>query len=81
MVKKKEPNRNREKDRNLDGLYAVTNEYAYKNGKLRPEVYGYVTKDLPYICKPASKQGKPPQFKQDMTYGSNITERFLWLIQ
>lgn len=67
MQKKKNPTRNREKYRNFAGLYAVTNEYAYKNGKLRPEVYGYVTKDLPYICKPSSKKGQPPQFKHDMT--------------
>lgn len=67
MTKNKNPVRNREKDRNFAGLYAVTNEYAYKNGKLRPEVYGYVTKNLPYVCKPSSKQGQPPQFKHDMT--------------
>ena len=46
MQKKKNPTRNREKDRNFAGLYAVSHEYAYKNGKLRPEVYGYVTKNL-----------------------------------
>ena len=67
MTKNKNPVRNREKDRNFAGLYAVTNEYAYKNGKLRPEVYGYVTKDLPYVCKPSNKKGQPPQFKHDMT--------------
>ena len=67
MVKKKNPTRNREKDRNFAGLYAVSHEYAYKNGRLRPEVYGYVSKSVPYICKPASKQGQLPQFKHDMT--------------
>ena len=67
MQKNKNPTRNREKDRNFAGLYAVTNEYAYKNGKLRPEVYGYISKDTPYICKPSSKKGRPPQFKHDMT--------------
>lgn len=67
MQKNKNPTRNREKDRNFAGLYAVTNEYAYKNGKLRPEVYGYISKDTPYICKPSSKKGQPPQFKHDIT--------------
>ena len=38
MQKKKNPTRNREKDRNFAGLYAVSHEYAYKNGKSRPEV-------------------------------------------
>ena len=68
MVKySNDPNRNREKNKNLSGLYAVTNDFAYKNGKLRPEVYGYVTKDVPYICKPGNKDGKPPKYKNDMT--------------
>lgn len=62
-----DPNRNREKNKNLSGLYAVTNDFVYKNGKLRPEVYGYVTKDVPYICKPGNKEGKPPKYKNDMT--------------
>ena len=64
---KNDPNRNRKKDLNLAGLYAVTNETAYKNGKLRPEVYGYVSKGTPYICKPASQDGKPPKYVHDMT--------------
>lgn len=64
---KRDPNRNRQKDLNFSGLYAVSNEYAYKDGKLRPEVYGYITKGTPYICKPANKNGKPPKFMHDMT--------------
>lgn len=64
---KNDPNRNRKKDLNLAGLYAVTHETAYKNGKLRSGVYGYATKDVPYICKPASQEGKPPKYVHDMT--------------
>lgn len=64
---KNDPNRNRKKDLNLSGLYAVTHETAYKNGKLRSGVYGYATKDVLYICKPSNKEGKPPKYKNDMT--------------
>lgn len=62
------PNRNRKKNINLAGLYAVPNEIAYKNGKPRPEVYGCVTKNTPYICKAdAQSSGKPPRHVSDMT--------------
>lgn len=64
---KNDPNRNRKKDLNLSGLYAVTHETAYKNGKLRSGVYGVVSKSSPYICKPGSKSGQAPQFKHDVT--------------
>ena len=68
MDKKKNPNRNRKKNINLAGLYAVPSEIAYQGGKPRAEVYGYVTKDTPYICK-AQERGsiKSPQLVSDMT--------------
>lgn len=59
-------NRNRNKNKNLAGLYAVPHEYAYQDGKLRPEVYGYISKNSPYICTPGTAN-KPPKYKQDMT--------------
>lgn len=59
--------RNR-KNENLAGLYAVSNDYAYQNGKLRPGVIGVVNKDTPYVSKPADKKnGKPRKFVKDMT--------------
>lgn len=58
---KKDINRNR-KDKNLSGLYVVSNDVAYKNGKLRKGVYGVVGKDTPYICKPSDKQKDKPRF-------------------
>lgn len=64
---KNDPKRNRKKDLNLAGLYAVTHETAYKNGKLRPGVYGYVSKGTPYICKPGSGDGQVPKYVHDMT--------------
>lgn len=36
---KKDVKRNR-KDKNLSGLYAVSNNFVYQNGKLRKGVYG-----------------------------------------
>ena len=74
MDKKKNPVRNREKRINLKGLYAVPSEIAYQNGKPRPEVYGYVNKDTPFICK-AQVNGsqKAPQFLSDMT-GNNVPD-------
>ena len=67
MSTKKDINRNR-KDKNLAGLYAVSNDVAYKNGKLRKGVYGVIGKDTPYICKPADKQkNKPRTFIRDST--------------
>ena len=66
---KNDPNRNRKKDLNLSGLYAVTNDFAYKNGKLRDGVYGVVSKDTPYVCRPTNSQkGKSRTFK--VTCGS-----------
>lgn len=67
---KKDVKRNRTKRVDLKGLYAVPHEIAYEKGKPRPEVYGYVTRRSPYICK-AQKMGdkKPPAFMQDMTGG------------
>jgi len=72
MKNKKDPNRNRTKKVNLAGLYAVPHDIAYENGKPRPGVYGYITKDTPYICK-ARESGstKPPQLVSDMT-GDNV---------
>ena len=62
------PNRNRKKNINLAGLYAVPYNVAIKNGKPRPEVYGCVTKNTPYICKAESPgSAKPPRFVSDMT--------------
>ena len=59
--------RNR-KDKNLAGLYVISNEVAYSNGKLREGVYGVVGRDTPYICKPAnSAKGKPRTFVRDST--------------
>lgn len=53
---------------NLTALYAVTSEIAYKNGKLRKEVYGAISKDTPFICIPGDKvKNKPRKFKQDLT--------------
>lgn len=66
--KNKYLNRNRKKQINLAGLYAVPNEIAVKNGKPRDGVYGYITKDTPYICKAQSSNSKkPPQYVGDMT--------------
>ena len=59
--------RNR-KNENLAGLYAVSHDYAYKNGKLRKGVLGVVNDDTPFISKPADKKnGKPRKFVKDMT--------------
>ena len=64
---KRDVKRNR-KDKNLAGLYAVSHDTAFKNGKLRKGVYGMVDKMTPYICKPAeSKKGKPRKFVRDST--------------
>lgn len=58
---KKDINRNR-KDKNLAGLYVVSNEVAYeKNGKLRKGVYGVVGKDTPYIYKPSDTRKDKPR--------------------
>lgn len=66
--KNKYPNRNRKKQINLAGLYAVPNEIAFKNGKPRDGVYGYITKNTPYICKAQPpNSNKPPQYVSDMT--------------
>ncbi|MCD8372264.1 MAG: hypothetical protein LUD27_03070, partial [Clostridia bacterium] len=63
----KDIKRNR-KNENLAGLYAVSNNYAYKNGKLRKGVIGAVDKDTPFVSKPADKKnGKPRKFVKDMT--------------
>lgn len=59
--------RNR-KDKNLAGLYAVPHDIAYKNGMLRNEVYGVVSKDTPYIYNPANNQRDMPRtFVRDST--------------
>lgn len=64
---KKDIKRNR-KDKNLSGLYVVSNDVAYKNGKLRKGVYGVVGKDTPYIYKPSDKKkDKPRSFVRDST--------------
>ncbi|MCD8371867.1 MAG: hypothetical protein LUD27_01010, partial [Clostridia bacterium] len=63
----KDIKRNR-KNENLAGLYAVSHDYAYKNGKLRKGVIGAVDKDTPFVSKPADKKnGKPRKFVKDMT--------------
>lgn len=62
----KKVNRNR-KDKNLAGLYAVSSDVAYKNGKLRPEIYGVVDKKTPYIFKTSAKNGKARTFVRDST--------------
>lgn len=66
-MQKKDVVRNR-KDKNLSGLYAVTNDIAFQNGKLRKEVYGMIGKDTPFICKPADRnKNKPRSFVRDST--------------
>ena len=63
----KDIKRNR-KDKNLAGLYAISNENAYKNGKIRKGVYGVVNKDTPFICKPSVKEkNKSREFIRDTT--------------
>ena len=49
-MQKQDIKRNR-KDKNLSGLYVVSNDIAFQNGKLRKEVYGMIGKDTPFICK------------------------------
>lgn len=72
MVYKKDPKRNRTKKVNLAGLYAVTRDIAYDHGKPREGVYGYITKDTPFICKAnALTSESPPQLVSDMT-GSEV---------
>lgn len=67
MSREKDIKRNR-KDKNLAGLYAVSNVVAYRGGKLRKGVYGVVGKDTPYICKPSDNQrNKPRTFIRDST--------------
>lgn len=66
-MQKQDVKRNR-KDKNLSGLYAVSNEIAFKGGRLRRGVYGVVGRDTPYICKPADRtKGKPREFVRDST--------------
>ena len=62
---KKDINRNR-KNKNLSGLYAITSDIAYKNGKLRKEVFGVVSKSTPYITKPKTNN-KPRTFVRNMS--------------
>lgn len=72
MNKKKDPVRNREKDVNLSGLYAIPSEIALENGKPRDGVVGCVSRSSPYICLPQDvKSKKPPRFFRDMT-GDNV---------
>lgn len=66
-MQKKDIARNR-KDKNLSGLYVVSNDIAYSNGKLRRGIYGVIGRDTPYVCKPADRlKGKPRQFVRDST--------------
>ncbi len=68
MAIKKDPNRNRKKNINYSGLYAIPSEIAFENGKPRKGVIGYVTKETPYICMPReSNSNKAPQVLNDMT--------------
>lgn len=68
------PNRNRKKRKNLTGLYAVSYDEAYKDGKLRNEVYGAVDKNGPYVYEPGNPaKDKPRKFLNDMT-GRGVPE-------
>ena len=68
MPRNTNPNRNRKKNINLAGLYAVPREIAFDGDKPRAEVYGYITKDTPFICKAQSGGSvKSPQLVSDMT--------------
>ena len=60
--------RNRNRNINLSALYALPYDEALKGGKPRDGVYGYVTKNTPYICKPQREgSATPPQYLRDMT--------------
>lgn len=60
--------RNRNRNINLSALYALPYDVALKGGKPRDGVYGYVTKNTPYICKPQREgSATPPQYLRDMT--------------
>lgn len=68
MTEKKYSNKNRNKDINLSGLYAVSYDYAYKNGKPLQGTCGVVSKNTPYICLVNSSEStKPGVFWHDMT--------------
>lgn len=68
FVKMADKNRNRNRNINLSALYALPSDVALKSGKPRDGVYGYVTKNTPYICKPQREGSKtPPQHLRDMT--------------
>ena len=48
--------RNRKPNKaNLSALEVVDSDVAYKNKKLRKEVYGIVSKDYPFVFKRAGK--------------------------
>ena len=64
-MQKKDLKRNR-KDKNLSGLYAVTNDIAFQNGKLRKEVYGMIGKDTPFICKLHLARGRGLKFRGEL---------------
>ena len=68
FVKMADKNRNRNRNINLSALYALPSETAIRDGKPRDGVYGFVTKNTPYICKPQREGSKAsPQYLRDMT--------------
>ena len=69
---KRVPKRNRSKNKNLAGLYAVPYTFAYSNGKLRKDVYGAVRTTSPYVFEPGSDK-RPPRFKNDLCGSLPIT--------
>ncbi len=68
FVKMPDKDRNRNRNINLAALFAIPYDVALEDGKPRDGVYGYVTKNTPYICK-AQREGSkaPPQYLRDMT--------------
>lgn len=66
-MQKHDVKRNR-KDKNLSGLYVISSDIAFRDGKLRRGVYGAIGRDTPYICKPADRvKGKSREFVRDST--------------
>jgi hypothetical protein len=54
-------------DENLAGLYVVSHETAYHNGKLRKGVYGMVDRTTSFICTPADpEKSKSRVFVRDV---------------
>ena len=77
-MKKRVPNRNREKNKNLSGLYAVPRDIAYNGGKLRKGVYGAVNTKTPYVFDPGSEK-RSIRFKADLcgTLPKSVKNRIL----